>query len=105
MAGCVHSWADRSAAGPARPNITSSNEVPRSCRSTASQRSSTARATGSPRYSFSPMPTQWLPCPVNTKATFEGAGGAGPAPDAARAVKPSRKDATSPKTTPARCAR
>ena len=47
-AGCVHSVRSSSLARPSRPNSTPSSDLPsRSSRNTASQRSSTARATGS----------------------------------------------------------
>ena len=44
-----------------RPNITSSRLLPLASRKTASQRSSTARATDSFSYSAAPMPDHWLP--------------------------------------------
>ena len=99
MAGCVHSWSDKS---PARPNITSSNEVPRASRSTASHWSRTARTTGSVWYRCSPIPTHWLPCPVYTNAILEGVCGAGLVLISASAFRLSRSDAPSLNTMPAR---
>ena len=76
--------------------------MPRSWTMTASQRSRTSRNTGSRSYSDRPMPGHWLPCPVYTNATRAAAAVAGAWLPSATARRPSRSDAASLKTTPAR---
>ena len=60
-AGCVHVVSSTLPTAPSRPNITSSSDSPRNDTISRSQRSSTARTTGSRPYSARPIPAHWLP--------------------------------------------